>query len=60
MDGVVSEDWIVEGVYVPGDEQIAYMICFKLDDVAQEMKLVPVYGESGEHMDEAITLKIAE
>lgn len=59
-DGVVSEDWILEGTDPNVDGQLTYMICFRLDDVAQEMKLVPVYGESGMHMDEAILLTIAE
>lgn len=59
-DGVVSEDWIVEGTNPNVDGQLTYMICFRLDDVTQELKLVPVYGESGMHMDEAIVLTIAE
>lgn len=60
VDGVPSEDWIVEGTDSRVDGQLTYLICFRLDGLEHEMKLVPVYGESGEHADEAIVLRIAE
>lgn len=49
-------EWISSGV----DGQLTFGVCCKLDDASQEMKLVPVYSRSGEHMDEAIVLSIAE
>ena len=47
-----------DGARVNG--RLTYRICFRLDDLSQELKLAPVYGESGVHTDEAIVLKTAE
>lgn len=49
-------EWISSGV----DGQLTFGICCKLDDVTQEVKLVPVYSRSGERMEEAIVIKTAE
>ncbi len=49
-------EWISSGV----DGQLTFGICCKLDDVAQEMKIVPVYAQAGENMDAAIVLEIME
>lgn len=60
VGGVQAADWVVEGIDPSCDAQLVFDICCKLDEVTQDMKLVPVYSKSGEHMDEAIVLKIAE
>ena len=49
-------EWISSGV----DGQLTIGVSSKLDALVEDMLLVPVYSRSGVHMDEAITLKIAE
>jgi len=51
-----SVEWISSGV----DGQLTFGICCKLEDASQEMKLVPVYAQDGENMDEAIVLNPVE
>lgn len=40
--------------------QLTFGVCYRLYDLSQELKLVPVFSRSGEHMDEAIVLTIGE
>ena len=58
--GEKVNDPAVEGVNPSVDGQLTYDIGCMLEDASQELKLVPVYDQSGEHMDEAIVLKMAE
>ena len=58
--GEKVNDSAVEGVNPSVDGQLTYDIGCMLEDASQELKLVPVYNQSGEHMDEAIVLKVAE
>ena len=58
--GEKVNDPAVEGVNPSVDGQLTYHIGCMLEDASQELKLVPVYDQSGEHMDEAIVLKMAE
>lgn len=45
------------GVRAMEDGKVAFGICYKLDSLSTDMKLVPVYRYAGEKMDEAITLQ---
>lgn len=56
VGGERAADWVVEGINPSIDGQLTFSITCKLNDVTQEMKLVPVYSRSGAHMDEAIVL----
>ena len=49
-------EWVSSGV----DGQLTFGVGSKLDALLEDMQLVPVFSRSGEHMDEAIALKIAE
>lgn len=60
VDGQKAADWIVEGVAPEGDTQLSFSICCKLDAVTADMKLVPVYRNTGEKPDEAILLTVAK
>lgn len=57
IDGVWVKDGGVEWVGSGVDGQLTFGLCCKLDSTAQTIQLVPVYSQSGEHMDEAIVLK---
>ena len=59
-DGVQCGDWIVEGIDPRVDGQLTFSILCRMGDATQELRLVPVYIQSGVHMDEVILLKIAE
>lgn len=48
------------GIDARVDGQLTFGICYKLDDLLQEMKLVPVYSRTGENMAEAISLTVAK
>lgn len=48
------------GIRVLGDGKISCGICYKLDDLLQEVKLVPVYAYAGEKLEEAIILTVAK
>lgn len=48
------------GIRVVEDGKLSFGICYKLDEVSADMKLVPVYAQSGEHMEEAIVLTPAK
>lgn len=60
----MDDRWVktegVEWVSSAVDGQLTFGVISKLDGALQEMKLVPVYSRSGEHVEEAIVLKIAE
>lgn len=60
VGGEKVDDWAVQGINPSCDQQLVYDIGCRLDGLTQEMKLVPVYGKSGERMDEAIVLTVAE
>ena len=49
-------EWVSSGV----DGQLTVGVAGKLDALAEDMKLVPVYSRSGERMEEAIVLRVAE
>ena len=48
------------GVRVLGDGKIICGVCYKLDSVIGEMKLVPVYFYGGAKLDEAIILAVTK
>ena len=48
------------GIRVLGDGKLSCGVCYKLDSVIEEMKLVPVYFKAGEKLDEAIVLTVAK
>ena len=50
----------VEWIHSGTDGQLTFGVCCRLDDGAEEMKLVPVYSKTGERPDEAILLNIAQ
>ena len=59
VDGVEAEGYNLSGgVSVMEDGRICYTICYKLDGLTGDMKLVPYYAESREHLDEAIVLTL--
>ena len=60
VGGEKVDDWAVQGINPNVDQQLVYDIGCRLDGLTQEMKLVPVYSRSSEHMDEAIVLTVAE
>ncbi len=61
VGGVPVEGYNLDGsIGGMGTDVLTFGICYKLDNVQQEVKLVPVYGRSGEHVEEAIVLSIAK
>ena len=61
VDGVKVEGYNLDGgVNILAEGQLRYTICYKLDDLSVDMKLVPVYVHAGEKPDEAIVLTIAK
>ena len=58
--GEKVNDPAVEGVNPSVDGQLTYDIGCMLEDMSQELTLVPVYHQSGPRPEEAIVLKIAE
>ena len=61
INGVKMEGHNLEGgIRVVEDGKLRFGICYKLDEVSADMKLVPVYAQSGEHMEEAIVLTPAK
>ena len=59
VDGVEAEGHNLSGgVNVLEDGRICYTICYKLDGLTGDMKLVPYYADSREHLDEAIVLTL--
>ena len=57
VDGAEVDGYnLVGGVNVQEDGTVRYSICYKLDGLTADMKLVPYYAFSGEHLDEAIVL----
>ncbi|MBQ2952827.1 MAG: DUF4179 domain-containing protein [Clostridia bacterium] len=49
-------EWVSSGV----DGQLTVGVSCKLDALVENMQLVPVYSRSGEHMEEAIVLRVVE
>ena len=61
VNGVKTEGHNLDGgIRVVEDGKLSFGICYKLDAVSADMKLVPVYVKSGEHMEEAIVLNPAK
>lgn len=61
VGGVMVQGHNLDGSIDPRvDGQLTYTICYQLDALVEDMQLVPVYSRSGEHMDEAIALRVAE
>lgn len=57
VNGVKTEGHNLDGgIRVVADGKLSCGICYKLDAVSADMKLVPVYVKAGEQMDEAIVL----
>ena len=58
MNGETVDGYNLDGgVRAMEDGKVAFGICYKLDSLSTDMKLVPVYRYAGEKMDEAITLQ---
>lgn len=58
VGGEPVERPVVEGVNPGVDGQLTFDVCIRMSDASQELRLVPVYCMSGEHMDEAMHLKM--
>ena len=58
MNGAKADVSNLDGsVWTLENGKVAFGVCWKLDCVSTDMKLVPVYRYAGEKMDEAILLK---
>ena len=44
------------GIGIGGDA-LVYGVCYRLDSLTEDLRLVPVYGYSGAHVEEAIVLQ---
>lgn len=58
VNGAKADGYNLDGsVWTLEDGKVAFGICYKLNDLSADMKLVPVYRYAGEKMDEAIMLQ---
>ena len=61
VDGVEVEGYNLDGgVNANEDGTVSFRLCYKLDDITADMKLVPKYRYAGEKPEEGIPLAIAE
>ncbi len=61
VNGVKTEGHNLDGgIRVVAEGKLSCGICYKLDAVSADMKLVPVYVKAGERMEEAIVLTPAK
>ena len=59
VDGAKVEHYNMDGsVWTLEDGKVAFGICYKLDALSTDMKLVPVYRYAGEKAEEAIVLQV--
>ena len=61
MNGAEVDSYNLNGgVNVLGDGKVRFSICYKLDGLTANMKLVPVYCYAGDKVEEAIPLTMVK
>lgn len=61
VDGAKVDHYNMDGsVWTLEDGKVAFGICYKLDALSADMKLVPEYRYAGEKVEEAIPLTVAK